>query len=365
MRLRVRVTNLFCLFIATALAGTGWIVKAEALTAGHATAHIIGVKVALAGIADFTGAGGDRHRITAYGHGRSFQLYWVKENHSTLQYRCNIFILNNLHLTKHVSCALCTVFRMGGVTAFRVHVTVLTTTVVCNVTDGWKREKMALGKFISYLRVSTQRQGKSGLGLEAQREAVANYLNGGRWKLVQELIEVESGKSKDRPKLIEALRLCRIYNATLLVAKLDRLARNVAFVSALMESGVKFVAVDLPQANELTVHIMAAMAEYEAKAISARTKAALEAAKARGTRLGGLRWDLASVSEQGRAMALKVRKESAENRASDLMPVIESIKAEGATSLRQIAAVLNVRGITTARGGEWSAVQVQRRMGRP
>lgn len=114
MRLRVRVTNLFCLFIATALAGTGWIVKAEALTAGHATAHIIGVKVALAGIADFTGAGGDRHRITAYGHGRSFQLYWVKENHSTLQYRCNIFILNNLHLTKHVSCALCTVFRMGG-----------------------------------------------------------------------------------------------------------------------------------------------------------------------------------------------------------------------------------------------------------
>jgi DNA invertase Pin-like site-specific DNA recombinase len=219
---------------------------------------------------------------------------------------------------------------------------------------------MALGKFISYLRVSTQRQGKSGLGLEAQREAVANYLNGGRWKLVQELIEVESGKSKERPKLVEALRLCRIYNATLLVAKLDRLARNVAFVSTLMESGVKFVAVDLPQANELTVHIMAAMAEYEAKAISARTKAALEAAKARGTRLGGLRWDLASVSKQGRKLALKVRKERAENRASDLLPVIESIKAEGVMSLRQIASVLNERGITTARGGEWSAVQVQR-----
>jgi len=196
--------------------------------------------------------------------------------------------------------------------------------------------------------------------LEAQREAVTNYLNGGRWKLVQELIEVESGKSKDRPKLIEALRLCRIYNATLLVAKLDRLARNVAFVSTLMESGVKFVAVDLPQANELTVHIMAAMAEYEAKAISARTKAALEAAKARGTRLGGLRWDLASVSKQGRKLALKVRKERAANRASDLMPVIEAIKAEGATSLRQIASVLNERGIITARGGEWSAVQVQR-----
>src|ERR1039458_3130702 len=181
---------------------------------------------------------------------------------------------------------------------------------------------MANGKFVSYLRVSTARQGASGLGLEAQREAVTSYLNGGSWQLVQELIEVESGKSKDRPRLIEALRLCRIYNATLLVAKLDRLARNVAFVSTLMEAGVKFVAVDLPQANELTVHIMAAMAEYEAKAISARTKAALEAAKDRGTRLGGLRWDLASVSKQGRKLALKVRKESAENRASDLMPEI-------------------------------------------
>jgi len=139
-----------------------------------------------------------------------------------------------------------------------------------------------------------------------RREAVANYLNGGRWQLVQELIEVESGKSKDRPKLAEALRLCRVYNATLLVAKLDRLARNVAFVSALMESGVKLVVVDFPQANELTVHILASMAEYEAKAISARTKAALQAAKARGTKLGGLRWDLPSVAKKGRALALKV-----------------------------------------------------------
>jgi DNA invertase Pin-like site-specific DNA recombinase len=219
---------------------------------------------------------------------------------------------------------------------------------------------MAKGRFISYLRVSTQRQGRSGLGLNAQREAVANYLNGGSWKLIQELIEVESGKSKDRPKLTEALRLCRIYNATLLVAKLDRLARNVAFVSALMDSGVKFVAVDLPEANELTVHIMAAMAEYEAKAISARTKAALAAAKAKGTQLGGLRWNLASVSKQGRSVALKVRKERAGKRAADLLPVVEAIRSEGATSLRQIASVLNERGITTSRGGLWSAVQVQR-----
>src|ERR1700679_1485465 len=134
------------------------------------------------------------------------------------------------------------------------------------------------GKFVSYLRVSTQRQGKSGLGLEAQREAVSGYLNGGKWTLVSEIVEVESGKRADRPELAKALSLCRLHRATLLVAKLDRLARNVAFIPALMESGGKFGGVDLPQANELTVH---SMAEYEAKAISARTKAALQAAKAR------------------------------------------------------------------------------------
>jgi DNA invertase Pin-like site-specific DNA recombinase len=222
---------------------------------------------------------------------------------------------------------------------------------------------MANGKFVSYLRVSTARQGASGLGLEAQREAVTSYLNGGSWQLVQELIEVESGKSKDRPRLIEALRLCRIYNATLLVAKLDRLARNVAFVSTLMEAGVKFVAVDLPQANELTVHIMAAMAEYEAKAISARTKAALAAAKARGVKLGGLRGpanEFAALSKKGSAAGAAVRTAKATKRSDDLLPVIEHIRQEGAASLRAIASELNTLGIPTPRGGEWSAVQVQR-----
>src|ERR1039458_8892173 len=142
---------------------------------------------------------------------------------------------------------------------------------------------MATGKFISYLRVSTQQQGKSGLGLEAQREAVAVYLNGGRWKLAEEVVEVESGKRSDRPELARALSLCRIHRATLLVAKLDRLARNVAFISTLMEAGGAVPAVDLPNANNLTVHIMAAMAEYEAKAISERTKVAL--ADRKSTRL--------------------------------------------------------------------------------
>jgi DNA invertase Pin-like site-specific DNA recombinase len=146
---------------------------------------------------------------------------------------------------------------------------------------------MAKGKFIAYYRVSTEKQGRSGLGLEAQREAVRNHLNGGSWRLAAEVVEVESGKRNDRPKLAEALRLCRLHGATLIIAKLDRLARNVAFISNLMESGVEFTAVDFPQANRLTVHILAAVAEHEREMISQRTKAALAAAKARGTKLGG------------------------------------------------------------------------------
>jgi DNA invertase Pin-like site-specific DNA recombinase len=189
---------------------------------------------------------------------------------------------------------------------------------------------------------------------------VAGYLNGGNWELVQEVVEVESGKRNDRPELARALSLCRIHSARLLVAKLDRLARNVAFISALMESGVDFEAVDLPQANKLTVHIMAAMAEYEAAAISARTKAALAAARARGTKLGGRRWDIQTVASKGNRVSAKVRSERARKRTDDLMPVIQAIQAEGATSLRQIAAALNERKISTARGGEWSPVQVQR-----
>jgi DNA invertase Pin-like site-specific DNA recombinase len=227
---------------------------------------------------------------------------------------------------------------------------------------------MATGKFVSYLRVSTARQGMSGLGLEAQREAVLQFLNGGQWKLVEEVVEVESGKRSDnRPKLAEALRLCRVHRATLLVAKLDRLARNVAFISTLMESGVDFVAVDLPQANKLTVHIMAAMAEYEAGAISARTKAALAAAKARGVKLGGLRRpakEFAALSKKGSAAGLAVRTAKAAKRRADLSPVIEHIRQGGSTSLRAIASELNARGIEAPRGGGWSAAQVMRVLGK-
>jgi DNA invertase Pin-like site-specific DNA recombinase len=220
---------------------------------------------------------------------------------------------------------------------------------------------MANGKYISYLRVSTARQGASGLGLEAQRAAVAGYLNGGDWKLVQEVVEVESGKKNDRVALAAALKLCRKLRATLVIAKLDRLARNVAFISNLMESGVEFVAVDMPQANRFVVHILAAVAEQEAEAISKRTKAALAAAKVRGTKLGGRRMSaeqFAEIAASGRAAQSK----KAMQGKAEIIPTILKIQAEGFTSLRAIAAELNTREVSTPRGGEWSAVQVQRVM---
>jgi DNA invertase Pin-like site-specific DNA recombinase len=220
---------------------------------------------------------------------------------------------------------------------------------------------MANGKFVSYLRVSTARQGASGLGLEAQRAAVAGFLNGGEWTLVQEIVEIESGKRNDRPSLAAALRLCRKHRATLVIAKLDRLARNVAFISNLMESGVEFVAVDMPQANRFVVHILAAVAEQEAEAISKRTKAALAAAKARGTKLGGLRVSAERFAEIG-AGARQARTVKAQALRTSILPTIAEIQATGATTLRQIAAELNAREVSTPRGGEWSAVQVQRVM---
>jgi DNA invertase Pin-like site-specific DNA recombinase len=142
------------------------------------------------------------------------------------------------------------------------------------------------GKFIAYFRVSTDKQGKSGLGLQAQRKAVLDYLDGGRCSLVQEFVEIESGKHNERPQLAAALAACKKHKARLVIAKLDRLSRNLAFIATLMESGVEFVAVDNPHATKLTVHILAAVAEHEREMISERTRAALRAAKARGTRLG-------------------------------------------------------------------------------
>jgi DNA invertase Pin-like site-specific DNA recombinase len=169
--------------------------------------------------------------------------------------------------------------------------------------------------------------------------------------------EVESGKRNDRPELDRALGLCRLYGATLVVAKLDRLARNVAFISKLMESGVDFVAVDFPQANRLTVHILAAVAEHEAAMISTRTKAALNAAKARGIKLGNPANLCRQLDGSAKGNAAKTAK--AAKRAADLLPLILPMKAGGA-SLRQIADGLNRCGIPAPRGGDWSAVAVKR-----
>ena len=209
------------------------------------------------------------------------------------------------------------------------------------------------GKWFSYLRVSTDKQGKSGLGLESQRKAVADFLNGGRWELLSEFVEVESGSRNNRPQLAAALAACKKHKAKLVIAKLDRLARNVNFVSGLMETGIKFVAADMPFANKLTIHILAAVAEHEREAISARTKAALAAAKARGVKLGGPKLRLAQLNG---AIANKAE---ADRFASNTLPLIREAQKIGASSLRAIAKVLNDRGVRTARGGKWAAPQVR------
>jgi DNA invertase Pin-like site-specific DNA recombinase len=175
-----------------------------------------------------------------------------------------------------------------------------------------------------------------------------------------EAVEIESGKKNDRPRLIEALRLCRLHNATLVIAKLDRLSRDAHFLLGLEKAGVEFVAADMPSANRLTVGIMAMVAEEERRMISRRTKDALAAAKARGKKLGGNRGNLPVIGAKGRAISLAARQAKARSRAADLVPIIAELRAAGVVSLQQIAAALNARGIRAARGGAWSREQVQR-----
>jgi DNA invertase Pin-like site-specific DNA recombinase len=214
------------------------------------------------------------------------------------------------------------------------------------------------GKFVAYYRVSTQKQGRSGLGLAAQRQAVADYLNGGDWKIVGEFTEVESGKKSDRPELAKAFAMCRLHGAKLVIAKLDRLSRDAHFLLGLKNAGVDFVAADMPDANRLTVGIMAIIAEDEARRISERTKAALQAAKKRGVKLGGFRG--AMPTARMRKLSAEALRARADAKAADLAPIIKELQAAGKTSLRAIAAGLNEAGIPTARGGEWSSAQVMR-----
>jgi DNA invertase Pin-like site-specific DNA recombinase len=235
------------------------------------------------------------------------------------------------------------------------------------------------GKFVCYYRVSTGRQGKSGLGLDAQRQAVATYLNGGHWKIVEEHTEVESGINSERPALDKALGAARLHRASLVVSKVDRLTRSVAFLSRLLEAGVDVRFADLPQIEGATgrfmLQQMVSVAELEAGLISARTKAALAQARKRGVKLGGRRRKVigedakgrpiygavANGSAKARAAGTRAIQKRADSRALDLAPTIKALQAAGASSLRAIAAGLNAQNIPTARGrGIWSAVQVAR-----
>lgn len=219
------------------------------------------------------------------------------------------------------------------------------------------------GKFVAYYRVSSVRQGKSGLGLDAQRQAVATYLNGGDWKIVEEFTEVESGKNSARPALEQALAVARLHRAAVVVSKMDRLTRSVPFLNRLLEANVDVRFADLPQIEGATgrfmVQMMVSVAELEAGMISKRTKDTLAQAKKRGVKLGGYRGS--KPTSKMRARSTVVVQARANARATDLAPTIRNLQADGCTSLRAIAAKLNDAGIPTARGqGIWSAVQVAR-----
>ncbi|WP_439551438.1 recombinase family protein [Falsiroseomonas sp.] len=222
--------------------------------------------------------------------------------------------------------------------------------------------------FVAYLRVSTDRQGKSGLGLEAQQAAITAFLRPGDRLLVPPFVEVESGRNGERPQLRAALDRCRRTGATLLIAKLDRLSRDAHFLLGLQKAGVEFVAADMPNANRLTVGIMAMVAEEEARAISIRTKAALAAAKARGTKLGGdrgYRPPSPPDAKAGGDASGAARSLAADHAAFRVAATIEEARSGGATSLRRMAEALTARGVPTPSGeGAWTATAVRRVLAR-
>ncbi|MBA4212991.1 MAG: resolvase [Polaromonas sp.] len=215
---------------------------------------------------------------------------------------------------------------------------------------------MAKDQFVTYIRVSTDRQGASGLGLEAQRQAVTRYLTERARTAIGEFCEVETGKGANplekRPQLRLALEMCKRTGATLLIAKLDRLARNVHFVSGLIETGVDFIAADMPNANKVMIQMHAVMSEWERDQISERTKAALAAAKARGVVLG-------ATGPQNLRQHVQERQQAAEAFRARLRPVLAGFTAQG-MSRRAMVVQLNALGILAAGGGEWSLAQLQR-----
>jgi len=215
---------------------------------------------------------------------------------------------------------------------------------------------------VSYVRVSTVRQGASGLGLEAQRAAIDAYCQQHGATVAREYREVESGKRSDRPELAAAITHAKCAGTKLVIGKLDRLARNVHFISGLMESGIDFVACDIPEANPLLLHIMAAVAENEAKAISDRTIAALQQAKARGTPLGATNPNSRNLTDEARAAGTRSTHENAIKAYAEHAPTIVEMRSNG-SSLAQIAKTLNDGGNTTRNGNRWNPVQVSRVLG--
>lgn len=226
---------------------------------------------------------------------------------------------------------------------------------------------MPTGSFVAYYRVSTAKQGRSGLGLEAQRDSVYTFLNGGNWQLRAEYTEVESGGNDARPQLAKALAACRVYGATLVVAKLDRLSRDARFLMNLKGEGVRFVIAEMPEANELTVDLFAILAQHERRVISERTKAALAAAKRRANppKLGGHieRISLAA-RRRGSQVAAKARGERASEYAAAFEPMLRDLIADGVTSANAIARALNDKAIPARRGGLWTHKQAARLLSR-
>lgn len=227
---------------------------------------------------------------------------------------------------------------------------------------------MSSARFVSYARVSTTRQQSSGLGLEAQRQAVVAYV--GRIEgaaIVAEFVEAESGKRNDRPQLLAALAACRMHGATLLIARLDRLSRNAAFLLSLRDSSVDFIAVDMPGANRLSIGVMAMVAEAEGEAISLRTKAALRIAKQRGVQLGRAgRQNFSNAGRaKGRASAAGVVGRKADERARDRAAYVERLRAEGCATLAEFGRALERLGVLTPRRkAVWSDSQVARLLAR-
>jgi DNA invertase Pin-like site-specific DNA recombinase len=220
-------------------------------------------------------------------------------------------------------------------------------------------------KLVAYYRVSTERQGRSGLGLEAQRLAVEQFARQHGARVLESFTEVESGKRDDRPELARALVLAKVTGATLVIAKLDRLSRDAAFLLTLQKTGTRFVAADLPNADETTVGVLAIVAQRERDATSKRTKEALAAAKARGTKLGNPNGAAAlRRADKGNSAAVAAVKARADQQAHRLAEIVDHLRSEGATSLGAIAAALNAREVLTPRGKQWHKASVRNLLAR-